>query len=244
MKRNGFSLVELSISLVIIGLLTAGAVGIGALVEQARLRSITTGIEKMKTALNTFTATNGALPGDMAAAHAIWGNKCATIAAECNGDGNGQIETTASLQDNEGHRAFQHLTLAGAYEGSFSGISTVATNQSDIGINVPAVYDGSVGLYIHHGTFNGLYSSPLHYLGIGGFRATTINTSAWIDSQSAQLLDVKIDDGISDTGNFIAGQGIGATGNCLVGGVNQGAPYLLSDTTRSCWVGYKLSELD
>lgn len=72
-SRSGFSLVELSIVLVILGLLTGGVLGGRALIRAAELRAITQEKEAFVTAVNTFRAKYNALPGDMRNATQFWG---------------------------------------------------------------------------------------------------------------------------------------------------------------------------
>ena len=62
---KGFSLVELSIVLVILGLLIGGILTGQSLIRAAELRSVTTQYQGYVTAVNTFRDKYFALPGDM-----------------------------------------------------------------------------------------------------------------------------------------------------------------------------------
>lgn len=66
MKNNslGFSLIELSIVLIIIGLLISGIVGGASLIESAKMRSFISEIKNWKQAVNSFYASKGRLPSD------------------------------------------------------------------------------------------------------------------------------------------------------------------------------------
>ena len=64
-KNNGFTLVELSIALVIIGLLVGGILVGRDLIESARIRTQVRQIEQLNTAANTFKNKYGSLPGDI-----------------------------------------------------------------------------------------------------------------------------------------------------------------------------------
>ena len=63
--RVGFTLIEVSIVLVIIGLLAGGVLVGRDLIEAAKIRQQITQIEQFKAAVNTFRAKYNALPGDL-----------------------------------------------------------------------------------------------------------------------------------------------------------------------------------
>src|SRR6187399_2125428 len=98
---RGFSLVELSIVLVILGLLTGGILAGQSLIRAAELRAVSTEYSKFVTAGRSFRDKYFALPGDMANATSFWGTAVTcpgkvtadarTDARTCNGDGTGQI---------------------------------------------------------------------------------------------------------------------------------------------------------
>ena len=63
-NNKAFSLIELSIVLIIIGLLVAGIVGGQSLIENARIYSFTSQFYDWKKNINTFYSIKGRLPGD------------------------------------------------------------------------------------------------------------------------------------------------------------------------------------
>ena len=65
MKKNnkGFSLIELSIVLIIMGLLIAGVTGGASLIKSAQLRAVVTENTSFRTAYNTYYAQFGKVPG-------------------------------------------------------------------------------------------------------------------------------------------------------------------------------------
>jgi prepilin-type N-terminal cleavage/methylation domain-containing protein len=118
--KDGFSLVELSIAIIIIGLLIGGISSGSTLIKQAEIRSIISDLRNYQTNYATFKATYDAIPGDFNQANTYWsGASChATVTAACNGDGDSVIEwrdvaTTAAGVGDEAGRALKHLALAG-----------------------------------------------------------------------------------------------------------------------------------
>ena len=64
-NNKAFSLIELSIVLIIIGLLVAGITGGQSLVESARIRNYLTEMKQYQVAVNAFIINKGRLPGDL-----------------------------------------------------------------------------------------------------------------------------------------------------------------------------------
>ncbi|MBN9993879.1 prepilin-type N-terminal cleavage/methylation domain-containing protein, partial [Listeria monocytogenes] len=71
--KPGFSLIELSIVLVILGLLTGGILAGQSLIRAAELRSVGEEYQKNRTAVATFRDKYFAIPGDMTNATSFWG---------------------------------------------------------------------------------------------------------------------------------------------------------------------------
>ena len=64
-NNKAFSLIELSIVLIIIGLLVAGITGGQSLVESARIRNYLTEMKQYQVAVNAFIINKGRLPGNL-----------------------------------------------------------------------------------------------------------------------------------------------------------------------------------
>src|SRR6202167_3238935 len=64
-SQSGFTLIELSIVLVIIGLIVGGVLVGQDLIRAAEIRATISQIEKYNTAVNTFRGKFNAIPGDM-----------------------------------------------------------------------------------------------------------------------------------------------------------------------------------
>jgi prepilin-type N-terminal cleavage/methylation domain-containing protein len=92
----GFTLIELSIVLVIIGLIVGGVLVGQDLIRAAAVRAQITQIEKYNTAANTFYGKYGYLPGDINGTAATQFGFVARGAYGGQGDGNGLVEGTLS----------------------------------------------------------------------------------------------------------------------------------------------------
>ena len=69
-RRDGFTIIELSIVLVIIGLLAGGILLGRDLIEAARIRAQGSQIESYEMAINTFRLKYNMLPGDLTSTQA------------------------------------------------------------------------------------------------------------------------------------------------------------------------------
>lgn len=64
-NNKAFSLIELSIVLIIIGLLVAGITGGASLIENAKIKGVIDEFNNYNTSINTFYSLKGRLPGDL-----------------------------------------------------------------------------------------------------------------------------------------------------------------------------------
>jgi prepilin-type N-terminal cleavage/methylation domain-containing protein len=226
MKKNnnshGFTLVELSIVLLIIGLIIGGITAGSSLINQAKLRAVMSEFNQYQTAINTFKITYMSLPGDFSTASTIWPNcnqtnNYALGINTCNGNSDGMVWYStggAGYGDAfEGLQAWQHLSLAGLIPGSYNAVSTGVNHGSTPGLNCPtSKYGANTGwsfsnMVNTYGQPGNLVATQGNYMYFGQYNSnnpTDIQILAGVDAYS---IDIKMDDGIPITGK------VGATDN-------------------------------
>lgn len=118
-SQNGFTLVELAIALMVIGLLIGGVLKGQELIENAKVTSFIRQIKAYDTAVMIFRNTYGALPGDIKKPARI--PNCNDAICNIRGNGNGKIERNVGAKLYESHNFFPHLTKAGMIQGPEGG---------------------------------------------------------------------------------------------------------------------------
>lgn len=235
-QTQGFSLVELSVVLIILGLLAAGITAGNSLVKGSKLRAVIAEVESFRTAVNAFVVQYDELPGDITNAHDYWDDGADGVcgnATQCNGDGDGLIEIVTNVNNNESYRAWQHLTLADLVPGNYTGIAYGTGKQADIGVNVPASKLTGGGYTM---TYKDLFTDGRVVGNAVSFGAFRVNSSTWnsvISAKDAYSIDKKIDDGGLESGKVGIHRGADAGGQCFTG--SAGSRVLtLSDTGIKC----------
>lgn len=239
---KGFTLMEMAIVLVVIGLLV-GAVTVGAsLMQQSELRGLIRGLQDVETAVNGFEMTYQGLPGDLTNADLLWTGANDNCPAACNGNGNGRIDQA------ERFRALQHLSLAGLVKQRLTGTAAVPPGIDD---TLSSAMDG-VGMMLGQVTaaeypeanWDANDVRNVVFLGAPNVVAGTLLTTnaangSGLHSEQAMLIDEKLDDGLPGTGRLQASNE--AITDCVTTALAATAEYELDPATpRQCGVHYRL----
>ena len=91
-RHDAFTLIELSVVLVIVGLIVAAIVAGSSMVASAKLQSGIRTTETINRAVVQFYGVYKAYPGDMDNAYSYWGSACDATPSNCNGDKDWNIE--------------------------------------------------------------------------------------------------------------------------------------------------------
>lgn len=221
--QAGFSLVELSIVLVILGLLVAGVIAGSTLVRNAELRAVTTEFNSIRTNINAFKTSYDYLPGDIKNASDFWPQDAANCdnasIAEMDGDFNGHIDFATVDGRSESYMAWCHLRLAGLASGPFQG-NPAAVATPVIGTDIPSSKVEGGGYLLSFGAHE---MTDSNVVVLGGVSGVTVDAEmilkAVLTPRDARNVDTKIDDGTPTSGivRGFDGDGVAAE-DCVVAG--------------------------
>jgi prepilin-type N-terminal cleavage/methylation domain-containing protein len=208
MKRNqsGFTLIEIAIVLVIIGLLLGGVLKGQELINSAKVKNLATDFRNIPVFIYGYQDKFKALPGDDATigtlnTHLTGATPCtpAATAGHCV-LGNGIIDgpwNSTSIAD-ESYAFWQHVRLSGLAAGSIdttlaNGIGYLPTNASggNIGIQSGSTVATLVPMFA-----DAAKSLPI--------RGSYVICSAGILGKFVKQLDIQMDDGVTNTGSMMA----------------------------------------
>jgi prepilin-type N-terminal cleavage/methylation domain-containing protein len=148
-KQSGFTLVEIAIVLVIIGLLLGGILKGQEMITQARIKNVANDFNGITAAYFSYQDRYKAIPGDDGGANARW----ATVSA-FNGNGDGQIQgnynlppvlPTALTAAMESLNFWWHLRLAGFVAGATAN-TVLLTQPSNVVGGIVGVQSSAMNL--------------------------------------------------------------------------------------------------
>lgn len=195
-KQTGFTLIELAIVLVIIGLLLGGVLRGQELINSAKVKNMVRDFQNVQVYVYGYQDKYKALPGDDAAAAAHVGS---TAMQSTTGQGNGLIGgawdggANGTAPTAEAGIFWQHVRLAGLAPGPTSGADSnyYPTNADG----------GRIGI-----------SSVSGFTGPSGLSGAYVVCSAGILGKFAKQIDTTLDDSNTATGSVRAYASASGTG--------------------------------
>jgi prepilin-type N-terminal cleavage/methylation domain-containing protein len=184
-QQTGFTLIELAIVLVIIGLLLGGVLKGQELINSAKVKNLASEMKNIQIYVYSYQDKFKAIPGDDKSAKVH-------VGATTNGDGNGQIDGAwnSSTATDESYNFWQHVRLSGLAAGS---TDATTTNTTYLPTN-------------NEGGRVGVQSKPQNTItGLSGSYAVC---SGGIIGKIAKQLDVQMDDGDTTKGSVMVAEAV------------------------------------
>jgi prepilin-type N-terminal cleavage/methylation domain-containing protein len=217
--RQGFTLIELSIVLVIIGLIVGSVLAGQNLISAAAVRAQISQIERYNTAANTFRGKYGYLPGDIPSVNAVSFGFGARGIYPGEGDGNAVIEGSYGYAQTGNYGPYQGggetlmfwQDLGAAHLIDFVGISNTSSILCCMG-NIPSASLSQYFPTAKIGQGNYVYAwswQGVNYYGVSaasyvGGANGTLFSSPTIPVVQAYNVDKKMDDGLPQSGRVQA----------------------------------------
>ncbi len=179
-NNGGFTLVELAIVLVIIGIMLGAVLKGQAMIDSAKIKRSYAAKQEAMAAIYSYYDRYGKYPGDDNTATTRW-------ATAVNGNGNGQIAGTVANMFTcagggvEGCNLWDDLRLEGLISG--------ATTGANAFMNPTNAYGGFIGV--------GNFTSPTN--AAAGFNWVGLSQ---MPAEKALILDMQYDDGVWNTGQI------------------------------------------
>lgn len=194
---RGFSLVELSVSLIIIGLLVAGVTAGTQLITNMRIQKTVKEIGVLKKAIDDFIEVRNYYPGDYPNASQEW--------TAVDGDGDWAITSA------ESSHVMHHLYNAELIDNSYKAGGGLEAGKN---LKETPLKPASYWFHTHTAAIHGRTGEAID---LASVKDGSSVTNGALSPRNAYLLDQKLDDGAAVTGDFTVSDGDNAGSTpCIV----------------------------
>ncbi len=247
-STHAFTLIELSVVLVIIGLIVGGILTGRDLIASAAIRSQISQIERLQAATHTFVGKYGYLPGDMPVEVSTRFKFPERIYSTDHGNGNGFIEIGGMGSGVFGFETslfWSDLAFSRLVEGSYKIVDGYQNNNDSAFIYYPRAAFGSdnsiaawcCGVTDGDPSSRGVGYDNFNYFSIQHGSQLNSTSTPYMSVKSTYDLDKKVDDGLPQSGRVIAAYRWSAFPGCCISvawaGTNTTSPTNSQPTTAA-----------
>jgi len=209
--EEGFTLIELSIVLVIIGLIVGGILTGQDLIKAAQIRAEVSQLENYNTAVNTFHGKYNGIPGDLLSGSSFFSSvtdQSAGTLGEGNGDGLVQSISAAGTPCTTNYDCLAGENVVFWYELNAAGLIPDSTNKgfdytAALSVSPSVIPTGKIpgnNIMVNAGSTGYNYWVLAKVTGSG----MTPTYGGGLTTIQAFQLDTKVDDGLPATGTVVS----------------------------------------
>lgn len=206
-ENSGFSLIEVSVALVVLGFVTVAIFSAGTLIRNSKLVAAIKEIQSIKIATGTFLNRYGEMPGDSVNVAGI----LSSLSSWDVGNGDGFVGND-SYKLKESHLFFKHISYSGMMDGKMYDALDLTLDGDG---NIQSIDDVVIGETFPNSKLKNSYFYYAESSDLGGlFRrrnriAIFSKERLKSSSRDSYDLDIKIDDGFPFVGKTVSAQGDG-----------------------------------
>lgn len=219
-RQAGFTLVELAIVMIIIGLLIGGVLKGQELIANAQITATVSQVKGIDAATTTFRDMYNAMPGDMTGARLPSCTAAPCLIAAGGTLGNGRVDSALNAAPTaEGRGFWAQLAAADLLSGVTGADNTFggAFPAAEIGGGFHAGFSAGSGAGLGGVSATGADLAAIragHYLGLNNTPNAAMANVGFLTPNQAFRVDSKMDNGAPNTGSVVAGGAAPGAAGC------------------------------